>query len=92
MNQFARFLAFAASPIVLLTGCMNSMIWNSGDLEKWVKEQAVTQGVERESIKLEDWYVEENGQNVWKGTGTDASTGLRRQFSITVDKVWKPSS
>ena len=48
--------------------------------------------VTRESIKMEGWHVEEDRQNVWKGTGTDASRERRSQLAISLDKVWNPNA
>jgi hypothetical protein len=79
-------LAFALCP-----SCARSSIWNAGDLAEWVKNQAVQQGCERESIKLEEWYRNEDGRNVWHGTCRDPKTGKTRSFAIPVDSVWKQS-
>ncbi|MBK1826274.1 hypothetical protein [Haloferula rosea] len=66
-------------------------IWNASDLEVWVKDQAVAQGYREESIQLEEWYRDEDGQLVWHGEGVEASSGKKSPFSIRVDKVWTPS-
>lgn len=71
-----------------LIGCTN--IWNAGDLALWVKDRAVEQGCQRETIVLDEWYTETDQGNVWRGTCRDAR-GNAKSFGIAVDSVWKPS-
>ena len=78
-------------PAVLATACMND-IWNASDLAEWVRDQAVEQGCERESIELEDWYTSENGRNNWHGQCLKQGGTEQMNFSINVDSVWTPSS
>lgn len=89
MNRIFKLLPAAVS-VVMLTAC-GSSIWNGGDLERWVRDQAVKQGCGRSSIELEDWYREESGGNVWHGTCLRQGSSDRADFAIDVDKVWKPS-
>jgi hypothetical protein len=74
---------------LLMAACTN--IWNSGDLAVWVRAQAVEQGCQRETIKLDEWYRAEAGGNVWHGACQDAA-GNEQSFGINVDRVWKPST
>ena len=73
---------------LFLTAC--SGVWNAGDLAVWVRDRAVEQGCQRETIELEEWYTAEAGGNVWRGTCRD-SRGTEQTFGITVDRVWTPS-
>ena len=75
----------------LATACMND-IWNAGDLADWVRDQAVEEGCERESIELDEWYTSENGRNNWQGHCQKHQGGEQMKFSINVDSVWTPSS
>jgi hypothetical protein len=75
--------------VLILSGCASS-IWNAGDLAHWVRDQAVKQGCERETIVLEEWYVQTDEGNVWRGTCNDTED-QERTFGINVDSVWKPS-
>ena len=72
-----------------LSGCTSS-IWNAGDLVQWVKNQAVLEGCQRDTIVLEEWYIESDEGNVWRGACKDTK-GQQRNFGINVDSVWKPS-
>lgn len=74
---------------LMLTGCWQ--IWNASDLIKWVKRQAENAGCTPGSIKLEDWYVEQGGENVWPGTCTNKVSGEPMSFAIGIDAVWQPS-
>lgn len=85
---FALIVAVAA----LVTSCARNSIWNGADLERWVHREAEKQGIVRDSIKVDPWYVKEGGQNIWHGRGIDRHTGAKREFAIPVDKVWTPSS
>ncbi len=76
---------------MFISGCSGANIWNSGDLEKWVRSEAVKSGCEEQSVKLADWYVNEDGKNNWKGSCNNAESGAATIISINVDKVWKPS-
>lgn len=75
--------------LLLVSSCAN--IWNGGDLQKWVYEQAVKSGCGPDSIVLDEWYTAENGHNIWHGTCNDKKSGDQTQLRIGVDKVWKPS-
>ena len=75
----------------LSTACMNE-IWNAGDLADWVRDRAVEEGCERESIELDDWYTSENGRNNWRGRCLKQGGAEQMDFSINVDSVWTPSS
>lgn len=77
------------STSLFLAGCSKS-IWNAGDLAQWVREQAVKEGCQQQTIKLHEWYTETKDGNVWHGTCLDAS-GNSKSFGINVDSVWKPS-
>lgn len=74
--------------VLSLSAC--SSIWNAGDLADWVREGAVKQGCQRQTIQLDEWYTETAEGNVWRGTCRDAQ-GNPRSFGIDVDPVWKPS-
>lgn len=79
-----------AMGIVLLpSGCTS--IWNAGDLAVWVKDRAVAQGCQRETIELGDWYVQTAEGNVWRGTCRDVG-GNPKTFGINVDAVWASSA
>ena len=73
---------------LLLSGCAD--IWNASDLALWVRDQAVDQGCQRDTIELEAWYTETPEGNVWRGICQD-SAGHSRSFGINVDSVWTPS-
>ena len=75
----------------LSTACMNE-IWNAGDLADRVRDRAVEEGCERESIELDDWYTSENGRNNWRGRCLKQGGAEQMDFSINVDSVWTPSS
>lgn len=81
-------LIFGCLILVLSAGCTS--IWNAGDLAAWVRDQAVKQGCERETIELEEWYITTADGNIWRGTCKD-STGNTKSFVINVGRVWKPS-
>lgn len=86
-------MSFLYLPLALaltLQACMPS-IWNAGDLAEWVREQAVQQGCQNDSIELEDWYRETEGGNVWHGSCLD-DAGEAMTFQISVDSVWTPSA
>ena len=76
-----------AAPL-LLAACTD--IWNAGDLAISVRDGAVEQGCQRETIELDDWYTEGSGGNVWHGSCGDTE-GNEKSFGINVDAVWKPS-
>ncbi len=86
-----QFALLAVAALLGVCGCQSS-IWNASDLIEWVKDQAVKQGCDRQSIELEDWYREEAGVNNWHGSCSDVNTGASKTFAINVDSVWKPSS
>jgi hypothetical protein len=65
-------------------------IWNAGDLAEWVRDQAVDRGCARDTIVLEEWYVETAEGNVWRGTCTGVDE-RSMEFGINVDAVWTPS-
>jgi hypothetical protein len=93
VDRYARLAAsklMAVSTIVALFvfGC--SSIWNASDLAAWVRDRAVQQGCQRETITLEEWYTETAEGNVWRGTCCDGQ-GNAKSFGINVDSVWKPS-
>jgi hypothetical protein len=73
-----------------LAGCTSTSIWNAGDLAVWVRDRAVDQGCQRETIKLDDWYTAEAEGNVWHGICRDPK-GNEKAFGVYVDPVWKPS-
>lgn len=85
-------LVLACLAVLACASCTKSSIWNASDLAEWVKDQAASQGCNRESIQLEEWYRSEDGRNIWHGTCRDAETGETKHFAIPVDRVWKPSS
>ena len=78
----------AGADLVFMSGCAN--IWNAGDLAVWVKDRAVKQGCQRETIDLKEWYTETAEGNVWRGTFQD-NRGQTMSFGINVDPVWTPS-
>jgi hypothetical protein len=79
--------------LIAFAGCSTrSKIWNAGDLAQWVKDQAVEQGFQRDSVQLDEWYREDGGQNVWHGRGINSKTGKKSEFEVPVDRVWTPSS
>lgn len=83
-----RRVSLSAAGSLFLTAC--SGIWSAGDLAIWVRDRAVEQGCQRETIALEEWYTTEAGGNVWHGTCRD-SRGNAQTFGINVDPVWTPS-
>jgi hypothetical protein len=76
--------------LVPLLLCACSSIWNASDLAEWVRDRAVEQGCQRETIHLDEWYTETAEGNVWRGSCRDAQ-GNTKTFGIDVDPVWKPS-
>ena len=84
----AKIATLATVVMVFMSGCAN--IWNAGDLAVWVKDRAVEQGCQRETIELEEWYTETSKGNVWRGTCLDTN-GYDKSFGINVDPVWTPS-
>ena len=82
-------LAFYILTLIALPACMPA-IWNAGDLANWVRDQAVDRGCERDTVVLEEWYVETSQGNVWRGTciGGDQQP---MEFGVNVDSVWTPS-
>ena len=91
MKHPIRRAASCFLPALLASGCLN-VIWNAGDLAEWVRDRAVEQGCERESIELDEWYTSENGKNNWHGRCLKQAGSQRMEFSINVDSVWTPSS
>ena len=85
----ARALTLSAAA-VLAGGCND--IWNASDLAVRVRDQAVEQDCERETVVLDEWYTEEPEGNVWHGSCRHRETGEELRFGINVDSVWKPSS
>lgn len=91
-----RYMCFTAMKLTTLTtvlavslyGCSN--IWNAGDLAVWVKDRAVEQGCQRETIELEEWYTKTADGNVWRGTCRETQ-GNTKSFGINVETVWRPS-
>ncbi len=77
--------------VTALPACSND-IWNAGDLANWVRDRAVEQGCERDSIELEDWYREESGKNNWHGSCKKSCSDERMHLGVNVDPVWKTSS
>ncbi len=75
--------------VVFMYGCPK--IWNASDLAVWVKDRAVEQGCQRETIELEEWYTETAEGNVWRGTCRE-TRGNTKLFEINIDPVWKPSA
>lgn len=61
-----------------------------GDLAVRVRDRAVEQGCQRETIKLNEWYTKEAEGSVWHGTCRDTQ-GNAKSLGINVDAVWKPS-
>lgn len=90
-NQSSVSIAAIAVAALVAAGCSND-IWNAGDLAEWVRDRAVEQGCERNSIELEDWYRDESGKNIWHGSCLDRKNRQRMDFAIDVDPVWTPSS
>lgn len=86
-RTFKRVLAATIAAFVL-TGCAS--IWNASDLAVWVKDRAVKEGCQRETIELEEWYSKTEDGNVWHGTCRDERNNPM-SFGINVDSVWKPS-
>ena len=84
----SRSATMATSLVLVLSGCAS--IWNAGDLAVWVKDRAVAQGCQRETIVLDDWYEQTAEGNVWRGTCRDIA-GNPKAFGINVDAVWIPS-
>ena len=58
----------------------------------WVKDEAVKQGCERDTIQLDEWYTAESTGNVWHGTCVGRDSGERMTFAVNVDAVWTPST
>ena len=83
-----KILILIAFLLVSMVGCSN--IWNASDLAVWVKDRAVEQGCQRETIELEEWYTKTDDGNVWRGTCREAQ-GNTKSFGINVDTVWRPS-
>jgi hypothetical protein len=88
LNGTARWLTTGFC--LALSACANQGIWNAGDLADWVRDRAVDQGCQRDSIELESSYTETAAGNVWCGTCRDAR-GKTKSFGVNVDPVWKPS-
>ena len=86
-RRYAQLAILAGA--LALSGCASS-IWNAGDLAQWVRDQAVLEGCQRETIVLEEWYTQTDEGNVWRGT-CKGSDGTEQSFGINVDSVWKPS-
>ena len=84
------FLTTAVAAHLFLAACTSTSIWNAGDLAVWVRDRAVDQGCQRETIKLDDWYTAEAEGNVWHGICRDPK-GNEKAFGVNVDPVWKPS-
>jgi hypothetical protein len=82
-------MMLTATAALLLSGCAS--IWNAGDLAVWVKDQAVKEGCQRETIELEEWYRKTDSGNLWRGTCLD-DNNQPMAFGINVDPVWKPSA
>lgn len=91
MKLRIRLVILCWIPVILATACTKD-IWNASDLAQWVRDQAVEQGCERESIELEDWYTSEKGRNNWHGRCLKQGSDEQMDFSINVDSVWTPSS
>lgn len=75
--------------LLTLNACTS--IWNSGDLRKWVLNEALKSGCQSDSIVLDEWYTEENGKNIWHGHCLNADSKQKMDLSVGVDNVWKPS-
>jgi hypothetical protein len=71
-----------------MLGCPR--IWNAGDLAAWVRDRAVEQGCQRETIELEDWYTLTADGNIWYATCQDEKDNLK-SVGINVDPEWTPS-
>jgi hypothetical protein len=82
-------MLLAATAALLLSGCAS--IWNASDLAVWVRDQAVKEGCQRDTIEIEAWYTKTDRGNVWRGTCTD-DNNQPMAFGINVDSVWKPSA
>ena len=87
----SRRMPLIACAALLAAACSND-IWNAGDLADWVRDRAVEQGCERNSLELEDWYRTEAGKNNWHGSCVSRGDGEKMTFAINVDSVWTPSS
>lgn len=74
--------------VLIMSGCTS--IWNASDLAVWVRDRAVDQGCQRETITLDEWYVQTAEGNVWRGACRDAR-GNSESFGINVDAVWTPA-
>ena len=83
-----RSATMVISFVLVLSGCTG--IWNASDLTVWVKDRAVAQGCQRETIVLDGWYEQTAEGNVWRGTCRDIG-GNPKTFGINVDAVWTPS-
>ncbi len=83
------FLTTAVAAPFFLAACTSTSIWNAGDPAVWVRDRAVDQGCQRETIKLDDWYPAEAEANVWQGICQDPK-GNEKAFGVNVDPVWKP--
>ena len=84
----SRSATMVISFVLVLSGCAS--IWNASDLAVWVKDRAVEQGCQRETIVLDDWYGQTAEGNIWRGTCRDIE-GNPQTFGINVDAVWTPS-
>jgi hypothetical protein len=51
-----------------------------------VRDRAVEQGCQGETINLDEWYTAEAEGNVWHGTCRDAQ-GSTKSFGVNVDPV-----
>ena len=76
---------------LMLSCSTRDKIWNASDLEIWVREQAVEEGYQKESIQLDDWYKKEDSRLVWHGEGIETASGKKSSFGIRVDEIWTPS-
>ena len=83
-----RLLIVTVLAMAVLSAC--NQIWNAGDLAEWVREQAVDQGCDPTTIKLNEWYDATDEGNVWSGTCVNATSGESMTFGINVDSVWTP--
>jgi uncharacterized protein YjbJ (UPF0337 family) len=81
-------LAATVVAALILPACAD--IWNASDLALWVRDRAVAEGCQRETVELDDWYTLEAGHNVWHGTCRDGQ-GNDKAFGINVDPVWTSS-
>lgn len=80
--------SLAMATVLFIAGC--SPIWNASDLADWVRDRAVEQGCQRETIELDEWYTQTREGNVWRGTCRDTQNDTK-SFGINVDPVWTPS-